>query len=398
VNRFATVAACVVVTLAAATAAQGRSSSTRTGEIRLHTSPGPVISFEPAPATAQNLLVADAEPDLLHRNKGWTITTLAPDTTIGWFPPSGQGVCDEPFLLFYDLPTWRCDLSLNVDLGDLDDRFRSTAANTYDENPNDGIVPGLVVDGGSGRDTIVAGPLPDTVHGGSGNDTLDGGLGDDRLLGEAGDDFIDGRDGTDVIDGGDGVDTTDWGGSEGVIVTLGDQLGNDGHADEGDQVLNVENAYGTEFADRIAGSAFANRLLGSGGADALSGLGGNDWLQGGNGNDVLAGGSGTDKLEGGNGADKLSGQAGDDQLFGNDGNDTVEGGGGADRLTAGAGDDILRGGTGADILDGGPGADTIYANEADASVDVVKCGDGNDTVYLAAGDHADSDCENVIRS
>ncbi len=111
--------------------------------------------------------------------------------------------------------------------------------NSGAEDPN---VPGLVLDGGNGKDTLT---------GEEGDDTLTGGNEDDALSGLAGNDILDGGNGKDTLTGEEGDDT----------------------------------------------------LTGGNEDDALSGLAGNDILDGGNGKDTLTGGEGDDTLTGGNGDD-----------------------------------------------------------------------------------------------
>jgi Ca2+-binding RTX toxin-like protein len=308
---------------------------------------------------------------------------------------SGLGSCGKDF---FDHRRVTCDGPVNVvsvSLGDQDDRL---VAGTIKRVT-------IRVDGGSGADRLSTGDGSDTLTGSGGDDILDANSGDDTLRGGSGADLLRGRAGADVLDGGDGVDTASWTDSEAIVVTLGDGIANDGHSDESDDARNVENVTGSAFADTITGSAADNRLEGNGGADSLTGLDGRDTLLGGAGNDRLFGSAGADRLEGGTGGDRLEGSSGADTLLGGDGNDTLIGdssGAYDDHLLGGAGDDVLRGGLGADVLEGGDGADTIYSHEfttrSDPAVDVVKCGAGIDTVYLAPEDHADSDCENVIRS
>ena len=81
---------------------------------------------------------------------------------------------------------------------------------------------------------------------------------------------------------------------------------------------------------------------------------------------ILAGGS--EYAEGGAGADLIRGDAGDDILLGDDGDDQLAGETGDDFLIGGAGADQLSGGVGDDRLDGGAGSN------------ILDGGDGFDTV------------------
>src|SRR5262249_11346499 len=67
----------------------------------------------------------------------------------------------------------------------------------------------LIVDGGTGNDTILGGNGDDTLLGGDGNDFIDGNQGSDTILLGAGDGTFqwDPGDGSDTVDGQDGNDT-----------------------------------------------------------------------------------------------------------------------------------------------------------------------------------------------
>jgi len=70
-----------------------------------------------------------------------------------------------------------------------------------------GISIRCVIEGGSGRDTLLGGNAADRIEGGDGNDLLKGFGGADRLEGQANDDVIYGGDGADRLDGGERKDT-----------------------------------------------------------------------------------------------------------------------------------------------------------------------------------------------
>jgi RTX calcium-binding nonapeptide repeat (4 copies) len=145
-----------------------------------------------------------------------------------------------------------------------------------------------------------------------------------------------------------------------------------------------------------------DRLVGGGGQDTLDGGAGDDTLQGGGGADRLDGGDGNDSLNGGDGNDVIKGAAGDDQLSGDDGDDILDGSDGFDTLDGGAGDDILLGGNDADELTGGPGADQLFGGPgsdfllaADGQLDLLDCGDGQDSTTFDPFDAKDLSCEVV---
>ncbi len=90
---------------------------------------------------------------------------------------------------------------------------------------------------------------------------------------------------------------------------------------------------------------------------------------------------------GGPGADRLTGGPAADQLSGDDGDDTLAGGAGAD---------VLVGGLGVDEVDGGPDGDDVRTR--DGIQDVVRCGDGDDSVDADTLDEVAGDCEAVGRT
>jgi Ca2+-binding RTX toxin-like protein len=241
--------------------------------------------------------------------------------------------------------------------------------------------------------------------------------GDDTIYGLGGNDTLFGGVGADTIDGGAGSDTARYSDSTaGVIVSLASGRGSGGTA-EGDTLFNIENLYGSTYADRLYGDGGSNVLTGWYGNDVLKGGGGSDRLYGDSGSDTLEGGAGADYLDGGEDtfeepvegwypeqyypdtasyvnspggvfvsllhgrgdggdakgdvlvnienltgsayADTLWGDNGSNRLEGLDGNDTLNGFGGADTLLGGNGADILTGGDRQDILTGGRDADVF---------------------------------------
>jgi hypothetical protein len=131
-----------------------------------------------------------------------------------------------------------------------------------------------------------AAPAAAQMAGTPGADVLVGLAGDDRLRGGGGDDVLRGGPGNDDLSGGPGTDAATFADSPvGVTVTI-DDLADDGPPGAHDNVqIDVEDVYGSEFADRLVGSAAANTLDGAGGNDHLTGAGGRDGLFGGTGDD-----------------------------------------------------------------------------------------------------------------
>ncbi len=165
-----------------------------------------------------------------------------------------------------------------------------------------------------------------------------------------------------------------------------------GTTSDGNQLISIENASGSESADVLLGDAGSNVLLGRGGDDTLRGGGGADTLDGGDGFDIanyltsdaavtvdlgahsVAGGdaqgdqlSGIEALRGSAYADMLTGDASANTLWGDSGND------------------VLTGSAGADKLDGGDGIDrTDYA--ASAAAIAINLATGASSGGDAAGD------------
>ena len=221
-----------------------------------------------------------------------------------------------------------------------------------------------------GFDVLQGGNGDDDLRGGFGNDRLEGGAGADFLLGEQGDDRLDGGDGDDLMSGGPGADTLDGGdgndlvsyqgSTERVIIDLEEGTVAGGHAD-GDTLISVEGAQGSDYPDVLWGDDNDNVLFGSGGDDELVGRGGDDALIGDLGDDS---------------------RIGDDTLSGGPGNDFLHGGGGTDLLHGGEGDDLLYGGWGTDGLHGGAGADTFAFDEFSGDTLITDFTDGVDVIDL----------------
>jgi parallel beta-helix repeat protein len=107
--------------------------------------------------------------------------------------------------------------------------------------------------------------------------------------------------------------------------------------------------------------------------DRISGLAGNDTLRGEAGNDTLAGDAGADSLDGSTGNDTLAGGAGNDVLSGGAGDDRLTGGAGVDQLTGGSGADTFRFTSSADSLRGASDLITDFSAERDL-IDVSALG------------------------
>ena len=276
---------------------------------------------------------------------------------------------------------------------------------------------------GSGyADLLIGNDDANRLDGAGGDDDLRGNGGDDKLEGGAGSDRLEGGAGADSFDGGAGADTVSYQGSDtGVTVNLSDGTGEGGHG-EGDVIDDVENVWGSGYADLLIGDDNANRLDGAEGDDVLRGGGGNDILEGGPGANELEGGAGADQLIGGDGEDWASYEGSDmgvtvslfvigsdllssfrttdvfdeasggdaegdimigiENLKGSDYEDMLFGNDDANRLAGGPGDDELHGGRGDDFLQGDSGRDYLSGEEDD---DTLDGGDGHDVLHGGLG-------------
>ncbi|MFC5360073.1 calcium-binding protein, partial [Azospirillum himalayense] len=156
--------------------------------------------------------------------------------------------------------------------------------------------------------------------------------GDDELIGNAGADILQGGDGNDVlvggadadqIDGGSGMDLVSYSTSTAPVTVYLSQGTASGGDAQGDKLISVESAMGSDFNDTLYGGADGNVLVGLLGNDVLFGGGGDDIIRGDKGDDLLYGEAGSDWLEGGDGNDDFFGDAGGDWLDGGNGIDYV---------------------------------------------------------------------------
>ncbi|PXA78609.1 hypothetical protein DMC25_22430, partial [Caulobacter sp. D4A] len=293
------------------------------------------------------------------------------------------------------------------------------------------------LDGRGGNDYLDGGDGADTLLGRGGNDSLIGGSGDDYLAGDTGDDGLYGGVGNDVLVGGDGADTLQGEDGDDTFILTADYTWNwivggnfdfnsdpngkdtvsaerftfgvtldldvrpadwNSHPDaaianpasrllevrsaDGSQwysssgLINIENATGSDYDDRLFGSAGNNVLKGLAGDDELYGREGDDILEGGAGADLLVGGGyfDTASYEGSSAGvyvdlstgdafggdaendilqeiENLRGSQAADQLKGNFFHNRLEGLGGDDWFVATNGEDTYVGGEGKDFID-----------------------------------------------
>ncbi len=240
----------------------------------------------------------------------------------------------------------------------------------------------------------------ENITGSSFGDNLTGDGANNILAGGAGNDVLMSSLGADKLDGGAGVDTADYSLSSGMVnIDLSSDNAFGGDAD-GDDLDNIENITGSNFADNLSGDANDNLIIGGAGNDVIVGLSGADNLSGGAGEDALIGGEGADILLGEGDEDTLFGGGGDDMLYGgqdvdllygNNGNDTLYGGQGEDVLKGGEGNDTLNGGTGNDILKGGAGNDKVQINDATNIYYVIERADNKIIIGFSVDAIAQSD-------
>ena len=249
----------------------------------------------------------------------------------------------------------------------------------------------FLISGGEFGDGIVSLKLGGT------DDTLTGGVDDDILLGFDGDDILDGGLGDDYINGGAGEDWLDLRAATGdVTAFLGFSSPTSASFSPGytngalgnDALYNIENIYGSNFADNIFGSNLDNIIHGNDGDDVVQAQGGNDTLFGHNGADRLFGQAGDDYIDGGAGDDDIGGGEGDDTLIGGEGNDDISGGGGITIADGGAGNDTydLQGYVGDVTIDIGAGT-THIAGDSIINFENVQGGDGNDHITGTDGNN-----------
>jgi Ca2+-binding RTX toxin-like protein len=249
--------------------------------------------------------------------------------------------------------------------------------------------------GRNGHDTLIGLGGADRLFGDAGNDMLDGGDGEDFLVGGDGDDIIRGGAASDVMVGGAGFDVFDGtaapsdpddydlvrynaeGGPQGVTVNLLTGVATDSFGNT-DLLIDIEEVWGTAFADRLTGGNAGN----------------DDW-------EAFRGLAGADRIDGGRGFDEArydadfanggtSGIVADLQVgtirdgFGDvDIVRNIEGIRGtqfADIMNGDDGNNRFRGLAGADVIDGRGGVDTV-----DYSRDVATGGSLGVIVNLATG-------------
>jgi Ca2+-binding RTX toxin-like protein len=144
------------------------------------------------------------------------------------------------------------------------------------------------------------------------------------LTGNDLDNFIYAGKGNNVIDAGAGDDSVSYlyGARSGVTVSLGTNAAQATVGSGDDQLVSIENLYGSNFGDELYGNDAANILRGHSGNDTLRGSAGNDILIGDEGDDIFFGGADSDFFEGGDGQDLYIFSQGESSEITYDGVDT----------------------------------------------------------------------------
>jgi Ca2+-binding RTX toxin-like protein len=241
---------------------------------------------------------------------------------------------------------------------------------------NEGFCSAALKDQGSLRLQIAAGDQDDYVK------VLPGTLGSVCIYGEAGGDELiaGGAVYNNVVDGGPGADTFEGAvmvdyhmRTNPLLVTIGDDLANDGEAGEGDNIsseaIGVEGGAGNDDMTVLDSPSVQHHtvLEGVDGADHLSILRHTETgsIFGGTGPDVIHNEARYGLVYGANGDDFIFGGPGPQGLEGFGGDDVIRGLGGADHLFGNRGADEFLPGPGKDLVAGGHGPDTIYARDGE---------------------------------
>jgi len=205
------------------------------------------------------------------------------------------------------------------------------------------------------------------------------------LTGNELDNFIYVGKGDNVIDAGIGNDSVSYlyGANSGVTVSLGSNLAQSTNGSGEDQLVSVENLYGSNFDDVLSGNDDANTLQGHNGNDTLNGGDGNDILIGDLGNDLLFGDLGADLLEGGDGQDTFIFSQGDSPEMTYDGIDTFTALNGLDVISDfNDGDDSID-------LSGLDFSNAFSGSAQDQNVSIVD-GDWDGTEFVVSNSGSDA--------
>jgi Ca2+-binding RTX toxin-like protein len=158
-----------------------------------------------------------------------------------------------------------------------------------------------LIQGSYGNDTLTGGPSTtyisglggdNVIFGGSSSSYLTAGSGNDTFTGGAGNDTIAPGGGDNKVDGGGGFNTVDYRGAPGSVTV--DLYWGGLHPHGFDTLININNAYASDFDSVLKGDYQNNIFFGGAGNDTFVGREGDDNLTGGGGNDLIDGGPGND--------------------------------------------------------------------------------------------------------
>ena len=235
----------------------------------------------------------------------------------------------------------------------------------------------VLIQAGTGNDTITGHAGADFIYGSGGNDSIDAGDGTDRIYVDYGQDVVNGGAGSDYLvlnlTGAQwGVEsrisgplfnglTGNW--NAGTFTTTTTNRGYRFSADDAGAIKVMDYNNSSTYTTATSIETLELRLSDSdqrGYVTLVSGSASNDGLAAtGTGMSIVMGLAGSDTLTASNsGKDVLMGGGGTDVLTGGTGRDLLYGGADADTMSGLAGDDWLVGGAGNDVLDGGTGTNS----------------------------------------
>lgn len=239
--------------------------------------------------------------------------------------------------------------------------------------------------GGTGNDALTGGLGADTLAGGFGNDTMSGGAGNDIFRIGPTNQLEDVytltpvETGRDMIDGGTGRDTLIVDGPP-TFVEDSDAAGSGYGGDYAAPAVRANLGTGTlrigDSANRSSLLSIENITTGSG-DDSINGSSADNLIRAGAGANVVYAGSGDDTIVGGSTLYPFSSNARVEILDGGAGNDEIHGMGSYGDYAGEPGDPNAF--TGTDVLSGGAGNDTLFGGVA---TQTMTGGSGRDTFVL----------------
>lgn len=242
---------------------------------------------------------------------------------------------------------------------------------------------------GSGNDVVFGGWGNDRLYGESGNDHLRGGNGHDIVFAGSGDDLVYSDSGNDSLYGGEGFDHLYYGeAGESVVIDLQNEFARPmfGNINQGigfDFITGFEKISGSRFGDSIFGDNGDNWLYGLDGNDTIFDSGGNDSVYGGLGDDRIEAGTGNNFFDGGAGSDTLSFVRSESGIYLNTSFGETSNKNGSEHATP-LEKNKFRNIEKFELSENDDTADT-----RDSKSSKVDLQNGNDELYIGAGDEAD---------